>query len=245
MPNPFNAATTISVQLATRNPGWRVQPPVPGPLTPPQSPSHGVQLDNAPATLVHVAVRELPHRRTVRLAITALTVGDTFTTTIDGTAVAYDSTGDADVDEALVGIAAAINANGTVSPLVTATAVDANDVSGTGNSTQVKIVGDSATDYSVDFTDDGSSTVTVSGDAQQCTVGPYWLMAGTGAPAQWANRDRQIVMAVDGFVERYPTGGFLRGYVHIDGLTAVPGDGSAMSLRVPDVYFGPGLPEGA
>lgn len=232
----FNTATDLAVRLSTRDPQWVVQA-TPA-TTPPGTAISGVLLNDAPATLLTVAVREETHRRTSRLVISTLNIGDTFTVTVDGTAVAYDSTGDADLAEVLTGIAAAVNANGTVAAIVTADGSDG---------AQVVLIGDSAADYSVGFTRTGSSVIVVTADAAQCTAVIYWLMTAAPSitpPAQWFSRDAQIVLAAKGFVDRYPTGGFLRGYVHVDGLAGVPADGSEVVLRNPDVSFGPAISEG-
>lgn len=245
MSNPFNTATELAIRLSTRDPNWKVQA-TPA-IAPPPLTTSGVALDDSPATLVHVALREVTHTRTARLTIPTLTIGDTFTVTIDGNAVAYDSTGDADLNEVLESLAAAINADGTVNVIVTATAVDASDTASTGASTQIRIRGDAAADYSVDFTDSGTSVVAAIADGASCTVVPWWLMGAAPlvtAPTQWASRDRQVVQATAAFVDRYPTGGFLRGYVQTDGLVGVGADGSGVTIRSPDVALGPALVEG-
>ncbi len=250
MPNPFSIATELAVRTSTRDPNWQQQAVV-APATqntPPLSASYGVALDDAPATLVAMSVREEVHRRTSRLTIPTLNIGDTFTITVDSNAVNYDSTGDADLNEVLNDFAAAINADGTVGPIVTATAIDsATGLASASAADELLVVGDAAADYTVSFTRTGSSVIAIVADPQQASGTLYWLMGAAPnvtAPTQWFNREPKFVaLGPLGFVDRYPTGGFLRGYVQVTEITAVPGDGSEVTYREPVVWFGPGLAE--
>lgn len=237
MGNAFNAATEIAIRLATRDPNWVVQTEA-NPTLPPTSATNGQPLNDAPATLVSVQLRVAVHTRTSVITLGSLAIGDTITVTINGNAVAYDSTGDADLDEVLTSLAAAVNADGTVSPLVTAAPDTTADT--------VTVTGDGQADYSIAVTSSGATVPAVTADAAMCVIVPWWLMTaapGSTPPPQWHNRDRQVVQGATGFIDRYPTGGFLRGYIQIPTFSGVFGDGTEVTLRSPDIQLGPGLSE--
>ncbi len=240
----FSLATRLAVLLAGRDPQW-VQQAVAGSDAPPATSTSGVPLNDSPSTMVYAALREDVAHRTALLSIPTLTIGDTFTVTIDGTAVVYDSTGAVDLDEVIVAIAAALNANPTVAALVTASDVDANGVEGTGASIIVRIEGDTATDFSVDFTDSGTSVVAAVADAVEATGRLYWKMGaanGITAPVAWVARETFAVQSA-GFVDRYPTGGIARAHLALTARMGAPSDGSIVTLRDPDIQIGPAVVE--
>lgn len=239
MSNAFNAATEIAIRLATRDPNWLKQTEA-APTRAPFTLTHGQPLGDAPATLINIALRLNTHTRTSVLSVSSLNIGDTLTVIIDGNSVAYNTTGDADLDEVLTSLADAINNDVTVGAIVTAVADTAADT--------VTITGDTQADYSVDFTSSGSTVPAVQADAAVGVAVFWWLPTAAPSvtpPGTWSSRDTQVVQGAAGFVDRFPTGGFLRGYVQIETFAGVVGDGNVVTLRPPDIWIGPGLSEAA
>lgn len=141
----------------------------------PTSQAAGISLVNSPKAYFSVDLREEVHRRTARVVVTVadLTL-TTYTVTINGTAVAYNASSalPANATALVAGIAAAINADGTVGPIVTAIADPA------APTTTILIRGDTETDYSIAIgVSGGTGTLTCNADAVSCTA-RQWVTAG-------------------------------------------------------------------
>lgn len=238
MPDIYTAATQLAVLQAGRTPVWTAQDGI----AIPDSAADGVYLDGAVRTLAYVSLREVAHARRARLTIPTVDLSATYTTTINGTAVAYNAgSGGADADRAAVidGIIAAINADGTVGPLVTATA------EGTPHDT-VLITGDSEADYSIAFAGGGSSVVACVADLCSAECWP-WFAPGARVdstpPTAWVVGGEAVVVDRRGYLERLDTAGLDRLHLQLAHTAGQLGDGSATTYRDPDVYVGPCLSE--
>lgn len=243
----FTLATELAILLAGRAPSWRSQVVSSALTAPPVAVTDGAALDSAPRTLVAVDLREDVHRRTARLTIPTLSIGDDFTVTINGGTAVYDSVGDADLDEVVAGLAAAINADADVNTIVLATAVRASDDATTvGVRDSVKIVGLTSADYTIDFTDNGTSVVACVADASTATLRLYFALAtapGVTLPDGWRKAPTSYSIDGQGFVERFDTAGLSRMFVMLSGLDGPSGDGAAVTVRTPDVRIGPAVLE--
>lgn len=117
----------LGVRSQGREPVWVQQASNTG--TPAQS-NDGVVVSEAIVSSALMALRIDPSVHTSRVEITTadLTL-TTYTVTVDGTAVDYDASVELPADAAALvsGIAQALNDDATVGPLVTASAVDANN----------------------------------------------------------------------------------------------------------------------
>lgn len=243
MADTFTLATELAVLLAGRKPNWKQQVVSNALTAPPEETTDGAYLDDAPRTLVAVDLREDVHRRTARITIPTLSIGDDFTLTINGGTAVYDSVGDLDLDEVVAGFAAAINADADVNTVVLATAVKGSDdtvVVGTRDS--VKITGLTAADYTIDVTDNGTSVVAVAADPVTATLRMYFSLGaadGVTAPTGWRRGPNSYSITSTGFVERFDTAGLDRIFVQLEGLDVMPGDGTIVTARTPDVNIGP------
>jgi len=135
----------------------------------PAAAAGGVDVTGATLALVKVSLREHPAYRTAYYVVTTTDLTATYTATVDGTGVAYDASAGtpANLAELVADWAAAINANGTVAALVTATATD---YAGDGVINAVRLVGIGAADYSVARTVTGIAAVSVYADASGATM---------------------------------------------------------------------------
>ena len=239
--DPFTLATELSVLIGARDPQWKVQ--ANNPLLAPASDADGVYLDNAVRALLTVQMRELTHCRTARLTIPSLTIGNTFTVTINATAVAYNSTGDANLDEVVDGIAAAIEANGTVGPLVSAVAVRGSDDAVTpGVRDSVRIRGVAYDEFSIDFSDNGASTVAVVADPVTADVNVFYTLRGaTGSspPSGWRRHGTVYTVTRGGLVEPLVVSGRNRAAVFFAAVGKQGSDGSVVTVRTPTFAVGP------
>lgn len=129
----------------------------------------GVDVTGATLALVKVSLRENPAYRTAYYVVTTTDLTATYTATVDGTAVAYNAAvgTPANLAELVADWAAAINANGTVAALVTATATD---YAGDGVINAVRLVGLGVADYSVAVTVTGTAAVSLYADASGATM---------------------------------------------------------------------------
>lgn len=129
----------------------------------------GVDVTGAALALVKVSMREHPAYRTAYYVVTATDLTATYTASINGNDVVYDASAEspANLAELCAGWAAAINADGTVGAIVLATAAD---YAGDGVINAVRVIGNSADDYSVDVGYTGSAHVTLYADASGATM---------------------------------------------------------------------------
>lgn len=244
----YSTATELAVLAAGRAPKQTDGASV---TSEPANAGAGVYLEQAVRTLVEVTLREETHRRTVRLGITAnLDLLSTYTVTIDGTAVAYDAAAGsaADLEDVVDGIAAAINANGTVNQLVTATAVDDDDTT-TSPRTKVLIRGLSGQAYAVNFTEVGpgtNPTLVALADYESCEMRLWWLAGarvGSEASGRWVAPSGPVPVSRFGFEERYDSAGLDRCHVQVLNLLGHPADGLMVTYAAPVVKIGPALSE--
>ena len=211
----------------------------------------GSSLSASPVAYFSVDVREEVQRRTVYYQVTTADLTTTvYSVEINGNTVAYDASSSlpASATALIAGIAAAINADGTVGPLVTAIADPARPT------THVKITGDTE----VDFTFDGSvaggtGAIALSGDAASCKVRVFLMAGGIirdgstgstrwkcppgagGIVAEWTADYR-------GLTDRLTVAGYSRIYVEIDDITKVTGDGT-VTATIAHVMAGPAVLE--
>ncbi|MEN0068612.1 MAG: hypothetical protein AAGA48_41225, partial [Myxococcota bacterium] len=240
--NAFSLASELAVRMAARKPAWVVQA---GSLfEPPNSATDGVALFGAPTSLVAIALRQVLTGRSAVLTFGSWVAGQSFTVTVDGASVVYDSTGDADLPATLTDFANAINGDPTVGLLVQATPEDST---GNGANDRLRLVGRNPEDFSIGFS--GGVGVTCTADAASAVVAlSYALDAAllTTAPVDWfappdALHIVQSPMARR--VLRVSTGGYLRGHVTLAQLTGVGGDAASTLLTAPTVTWGPAFSE--
>ena len=241
----YTTATALAVLGAGRTPVWATQADA-GSTAPPSLASSGVALQQALRTLVHVSLREAPHRRTARLTIPTLDLGDVYNVVIDGTTVGHDaSSGDVDLEDTITGIAAAINADGTVGALVTATPVESDP--GVSGIDTVLIVGDGEADFSVDFTSPSLTAVLACvADLAHATARLWWLVGarpGSSPPTLWAASGDEVAVGRRGYVERFDSAGLDRLFVQLSERAGVAGDGSIVTYPAPVISIGPCLAE--
>ena len=176
MASLFELVNQLAVRAVGRNPRWSTQEDTTGA---PSTSSAGVNIRNAVRTLVQVTLREQAHRRQARLEQNyEVETEATITITIDTNDVVVDLDGVAAEDE-LQTIADAINADATVSEIVTAS-VDTD---------QIRVVGDSEDDYTLSVTDDetGDRLVIAREDATEANIRVWLRDGGTGdRPERWA-----------------------------------------------------------
>lgn len=228
--------STIGVELVKvlavlsqgRNPGWTIQAEA---TAEPATIVAGVNVLEAVVAQLLVACRRDPAAHTSRVTVDTvdLTV-TTYTITINGTAVAYDASVESPADQAALvnGIADAINADGTVGPLVTATVTDANGdntidtivlTNNTGaattHTTAVSVTGYGALSFTEDYT--GISfrlwgLPNTSNDTSLALALP-WVLINSG----------DFTIDYRGFVERIECAGFSRIFLEAYATTAPSG----------------------
>jgi hypothetical protein len=231
-------ANRLAVLAAGANPQWVEQTDYSGN---PDSAASGVYLEEALQTQVIVDLREELHRRTARVTIGTLDLTADYVIEINGNAVTYDAgvAGPADATEVLEGIAAAINADVTVGPLVTAEAVDTDEDAVIDT---VVIRGDAEADYSIDFSTTGTAVLEVSADAKTASARIFQKAGGSGdRPDGWRLVRGANAIAIDryGFAERLETGGIDRFYVELYDVDG-GGDGASVT-HTATVLIGPGV----
>lgn len=175
-------------------------------------------------------------RRQADLTIT-YAGGTTYRVSINGNNV--DTVAITDLKTTLAAIATAINADGTVGPLVTATAVDTND---DGDVDVVQIVGDSDADFDIGVSRTaGTGTLAVEADAA-AVEGRVWVTEGgepsSYDPDSWVPHETQpFTTALDwrGKTARLDVGGYSRVYLELYDMTGsasdLAGTGGTITLR--------------
>lgn len=162
--------------------------------------------------------------------------GTTYRVTIAGTNV--DTVATTDTKTTIAAIAAAIQANGTVAALVTATAVDTDD---DGDVDTVQIVGDTEANFTLAISvTAGTGTIAAEVDARE-VEGRVWLLEGGEASSRDADSwvphwDQPFATAIDwkGASKVLDVAGFSRLYLELYDLAATgdsAGSGGAITLR--------------
>jgi hypothetical protein len=239
----FTTATELAILLAARAPVW-TSPALAAFTAAPVDANSGVYLDGAARTDVFVRLREEARRRTARLYIDTVDANATYTVTINGTAVNFVASGST-LEQIVDGLAAAINGNGTLGPLVTATATDtAGSAAGRDH---VLIVGDTELDFGIDFTRSGVTAVLrCVADRSRCKVVLWWAMGarpGSTPPSGWVSDGEEYEVMRRGWVQRFDSAGFDRLHVQLLELVGDQGDGTMVTYRDPVVSIGPCLSE--
>jgi hypothetical protein len=240
----YSTATTIAVLMGGRTPVWSTQDAV-GSGSPPSLPTDGVVLQGAVKALAHVQLRDNPAYRSAIVSVSTLVLTSTYTVTINGTSVAYDANagGAVDLEDVVDGIAAAINANVTAAAVVTASSYAA---SGTGARDRVKIVGDSAEDWSISVTAGGGAGLECVADLTGALVQTWWVpgaRAGSMPPAIWSATEEAYVADRRGYLERLDCAGLDRMYLQVYDKAGHPRDGAMVTYRSPVISIGPCLSE--
>lgn len=234
MADIYTTATQLAVLSAGRTPVWEVQTDAD---TPPSSALDGVYLDGAVRTLGHVSLREAPEARTVRLTIPSATLSGNYTVQIDGNVVVVAG-GVGSLALLIDAIVAAINADGTIGPIVTASP------EGTPHDT-VLIVGDTEDDYSIGFIHSGAATVLVVADLVSATLRPWWLpgaRVGSTPPGLWAWSGDEWSLDRRGLIVRYDSAGLDRLLLQVSDRAGHSGDGT-VTYSDPITSIGPCLSE--
>lgn len=229
----FTLASEIAVLLAGRDPSWVKL--TAGITLPPTTGTAGVPMLDSPSAQVHTSLREDAAGRTVKISIgTFVASAGNYTTTINGTAVVTAAGGGDDEATVLAAIAADIDADGTVGPIVNASVVG----------TEVVIIGVGVDFYLDSFTTTSSSTgLAAVGDYISATAHVWALMTaadGITAPGPWAQHFSDTVTS-RGWSDRFHTGGWSRLHVELASLAGHASDWASMTYRAPDVWVGPAV----
>lgn len=215
----------------------------------PNSASDGVFTEDSPKSLIYVALREDVSLRTSRVVIGVADLTVTvYTVIINGNSVVYDASVELPATATLLvsGIADKINADGTVGPLVTASA-DPDALT-----TTILIQGKAEPDYSINATAvGGTGTLTFNADGAGCDIRVYATPGGalasgsTGNPDRWVKPLDALYPGIDfrGFFERFDTAGLDRVYVEIENLAGHASDGGSITQNVAGTMVGPSVVE--
>jgi hypothetical protein len=237
----YTTATQGAVLALARAPKWTAVTPS---SDAPSLASSGVALEESVRVLVHCALRREAHHRQARLTIPTWVDGAVFTISINGGAgVGHDSSGDADRADSIEQLVDIINADSSVNTIIEASAIAA---SGSGAVDTIVINGLDEADFGIDFTGDGGSAVACAVDACTAEARLWWTpaaRAGSTAPVQWASSGDMVDVDRRGWIERYDCAGLSRLYVQLSSVAGHPMDGSAVTLRTPDLAIGPCLLE--
>lgn len=252
MADLFETANLLSVLLAGRRPEWREQVAKTGI---PASATAGVNLADSPRSLLSIALRRDPNRRSILISITTLDLASTYRVIIAGATVDYDAAGGAPADEAeLLGQwAAAIEADGVVGPTVDVTLLD-TDGDGVDDAMLIK-----GSNSPLDFAFAGAVTVgtatyTAIVDAVSADAVAWMQPKGPEAPGDdgsGSGRWHKVpngAFALDSgnFVERLDTAGLERGYIQIDNVVGDAGDAGGAGVTLAyfsSVHWGPSIDE--
>jgi hypothetical protein len=242
-PDRYSNATNLAIAAQGRRPAWSTPTATDGP---PETANAGVSLGDATVTHVRVDLRENVAYRTALITVDTLDLTATYGVGIDGTTASYNAggAGAVDLEDVVEGIAAALNGNGTIAALVTATAIDTDD---DDVPDAVQIVGDSDDNYAVTALS-ASGTGDLACEADACSAIAYVYFAararlGSTAPEGWAWDQGAIDIDHRGCTTVRRTGGFDRMHVHVDEVEGAFDDASAITYRDPTVSIGPCLSE--
>lgn len=175
MPRLLSLVLSILTRSSGLAPTWRTQPDAP--TTFPVDDTDGISTtldDGSSATVALFALdlREVTHARTAYVTIPTWSASTTYSITVNGTTVSHDASTGPDANRAatLSALAAAINANGTVGAIVSASVVGSS----------VRLRGLSPFAWSVDFAvSGGSGTLAVEADPES-VGGLAWLAYAGG-----------------------------------------------------------------
>lgn len=220
----------------------------------PASDSAGVALGGALAVMADVQLREVAHARTAYVTVKTLGTAETWTTTINGTAVAFVAGGGDDLEEVAAGIAAAIMANGTVNVIVAAV-VEAYVATGDsdplialdGLDVVVRIRGLGEADFYINAAVSTGGDLNVQADAITATASVWYQYGGGGAkPTGWRRVPGTSAIAVDtgGYPFPLSTPSLNRVYVQLADVTGHASDGGAVTPTA-TVSIGPSLYDAA
>lgn len=264
MPDTFQTANLIAILLGGRRPQWVSQSGYTGR---PDGNNDGVALESTTRSQIAVDLRRDVSRRTVSVVIDSGTVDltGTYQVTVNGNVVNYDAAVGTPADEAelLTQWAAAIEADGTVGPLVIAAAEDTND---DGVVDTLFIRGDTNTagggvgevDWSFgSAVTVGTATITatldsVSADALLWTtaqgVNPPNPAAGATVPGSLWRQPSGGTWSVTNanYVERFDVSGLARAYVELQNLVGFAGDAAgagATHVQWVAISHGPAINE--
>lgn len=229
----------------------------------------GVALKDSPNTKVKVDMREEVRHRTCRVAVRVLDIASTYRIFIDSNVVDFDAAGAGatDLADVINGWRDAINADGTVGPLVTATSEDA-DADGLVDTLLIRgdpfPPGVGEADYSVSATVTvGTAELDVLADPTSASIRIYLTekapkaapisvptaagFVGKLGPGDW-DQPNGAVYSTDfrGFTEEFGTAGFDRLYVELGNITSPIADGATPPhtfTLTPRISVGPAIQE--
>jgi len=238
----------LAVLSQGRDPGWVNQSDYDGT---PETGTAGVNVIDAIVAMVALGLRRDPAAHASRVTIDTVDLtSSTYTVTVDGNAVAYDASAETPADQAelVEGIASAINTDGTVGGLVTATIEDT-----TGDGTVDTIVLTNNTNNTTTHTTSvgvsgvGSTGVISFDEDADAAKLRLWLLADQAndtldVPVPWllANGgDFDTALDYRGFIERFHVAGASRVYVEAYDVTGPSGTSNgAVQIKI-----GPGVLE--
>jgi hypothetical protein len=213
----------------------------------PLSASYGVYLENSPRTRLCVSLRTDVHRRTVWVTEDNHVAGQTYTVTVDGTAVAYASGGGDSWADVLDGLVAALPGVPAADALVTFTAEDL-DSDGTNETLVVR--GKAEADYTFDASATGAATVGVQADPNTATFRTYAYYAagtpasGSSSPSAWQLHEDAVTIGYRGHAsDMYDSAGWGRAYLEGYDLDGPAGDGASVTYDFAYLAWGPAVRE--
>lgn len=190
----------------------------------------GVDVTDAVYASVSIGVRAEPSYRTATVRVSTLDAGEDYTVTIDGTAVEITSGGSDTADDVLQALADALNADGTVSPLVEAKGPEDTG----GASGKLLIYGQSEDDYSIAVSATGSGVLGCVADAAEATAEIYGSHRKSPALG-WRrlNGAEDLAVGPEGWIEELRVGPLGRLYCRLTSVTKVAGDGASVRYAPP------------
>lgn len=209
----FARATQLAVLAVGRRPEWTTLDSYSGA---PAVETVGLHMQDAVRAHYVVDLRAAAHCRTDVLTVATLDLTATYTVTIDGNAVAYDANADgaADLADVLAGIAAALTADGTVGPLMTAV-VDADE-------TQITIQSTSEDGYTLAISATGTGVLAAASEPATCTMRLWAMFRDLDGWRKVADAEFELDRRGRGDFIDVP--GVLRLYVELAEVTAPAGD---------------------
>lgn len=237
MADIYTTATQLAILQAGRTPVWTTQAAA-GQSSAPDSALDGTYLELAARTLIHVSLRAEAHRRTCTLTIPTFVNSGTYTVTVNGNAVNVSGVV-ADKAALVAAIVAAVNADGTVGPLVTAAP------SGSPADTIV-ITGDSEADYSIAFAHSGAAVVACVADLCHANLWLWWQAGArvdSTPPTVWVCSGDAVPLDRRGYVERLDSAGLDRLFLQVSDRVGHLGDGGSVTYNPVACSVGPCLSE--
>jgi len=214
---PFELANILAQLGAARNLEWKKQASTDGA---PASTNAAVALQNSLRSTLWVQLRENVAHRTARVTVVPNDATE-YWVIIDGTTVSTGGgMGGASAETILIMLKDAINADATVSPIVTASVVDTDN---SGAVDVLKIEGDDEADYTITAFDDGIDPggPEVKADATAISrVRVFLYPRGTlEVPTTFTLARDQVYDDLDyrGLCERLDIAGFDYAYAEVEG----------------------------